>query len=251
MNNCAVIPIYLEEVSLKLREILCHNLELLKGWDVFFICPADFCHKEYERIFPQIQVISFEQWAGDIVSYNKLLLDVSFYKKFIKYTYMLITQTDVFLLKPISSVEKMIGGLGGYVGAPWFTDDGINGKLIYRRYLHGMGKSRLINKMCEPRVCKVGNGGLSLRHISMVINLLRKYHDCRNWSENEDLFFGYFGLREKGFIPPVEVAQFFSLELKAKEKIKEGIIPFGVHAWERVYPDIKDYYDELSGGVKY
>lgn len=179
-------------------------------------------------------------------SYNQLMLSAEFYERFREYEYMLICHTDALLLQPIEKMEKKFCEElhVGYVGAPWFHPDGTVGEITYRRMLHGMGKIGIINKLCEPRRAQIGNGGCSLRHVAGTISLLQKYNRKSKWNMHEDAFFAYYGQRVKGFLPTVEEAQYFALELMAREKMQEGILPFGVHGWEKVYPEILDDFPE-------
>lgn len=59
------------------------------------------------------------------------------------------------------------------------------------------------------------------------------YAKC--WKVNEDAFFSLFGILDSSFnIAPIFVAEKFSLETDAKQKmINEKIVPIGVHAWEK------------------
>lgn len=66
------------------------------------------------------------------------------------------------------------------------------------------------------------------------------YAKC--WKVNEDAFFSLFGILDSSFnIAPIFVAEKFSLETDAKQKmINEKIVPIGVHAWEKWYPNLLD-----------
>ena len=93
----------------------------------------------------------------------------------------------------------------------------------------------------DARICYVGNGGLSLRNIPKTIELLNRYEKYRKcWNTGEDCFFAYYGQENDiGFrVAPLEAAETFALESNARELITAGKIPWGVHAWEKYYPEI-------------
>jgi hypothetical protein len=109
-----------------------------------------------------------------------------------------------------------------------------------------MKKSKLIRMSCRPRVCSIGNGGLCLRNVSRTIELLSRFGKYRRkWLYNEDIFFAYFGQDFEDYLPPVSIAEEFALELRMKEQMKKGHIPFGVHKWEEWYPDLMEDFQEL------
>jgi len=130
--------------------------------------------------------------------YNGLLLDRMFWC--IIYNLggreALIFQTDTLLLDGARLDAEYAGGLYDYVGAPW------------------------VNEYCSARV---GNGGLSLRSVSKMMEYCKTIHDAERGPGklgsvpdhfiNEDLLFAIVASCDpSGRVPDVNVASGFSAE---------------------------------------
>ena len=108
---------------------------------------------EYESIAKKAGV-NFEvrhfpkEKFGSIHGYNLLMLDPSFYKKFMEYEYMLICQLDAMILG--HDLDRWLRGGYDYIGGPIFAP-GYNGKADF---------------------ATVGNGGFCLRKISSMVRAL-------------------------------------------------------------------------------
>lgn len=247
-NNAVLIPIYKTLIDSELKRSINRIVEKIdtNKWDIIFIAPHSFDYSEYKTIWKSVKVMLIDFWEGTLESYNTMLMKVDFYNKFLTYEYLLIIQDDVYLLRDIDYVDSFIEEGWGYVGAPWFYKTKEHEKEMtgYKRYIFGRSTLKIINWLCVPRLLRVGNGGLSLRNTKKIIQVLKKNRkNVKNWLLNEDGYFAYFGQFEKGFLPAVERAKEFSLEIDAKEIIKnEGIVPFGVHKWVEYYPDIKEEF---------
>ena len=145
----------------------------------------------------------------DINMYNKLLRSFLFYESISTETF-LIFQTDSIIF---SGNKKKINDFleYDYVGAPW--------------------KSNQI----------VGNGGLSLRKKSKMIEILTNKPN-KDDHENEDLYFSNYDKINK---PPFEKAKEFSVESTFYHS------PFGIHrAWDYLnkyeYRILKSKYPEID-----
>lgn len=247
-KNVVVIPIYREKIESELRHSIDRIISKIdmNKWDIIFICPYGFNYSEYMSLWSDIKTSTIEFWEGTIETYNKMLLNTNFYSYFLSYEYMLIIQDDVYLLRDSGYVDSFILEEWGYVGAPWFYKTYNQEKEMtgYKRYIIGRSKFKVINSLCVPRLMEVGNGGLSLRNIKKILCLLRKNKKyIKKWLSNEDGFFAYFGQFKEGFLPTVERAREFSLEIDAEEIMKkENIVPFGVHKWTQYYPNIERDY---------
>lgn len=84
-----------------------------------------------------------------IISYNQLLLSRTFYQRFKRYTYMLIFQTDAWIIS--DRLDEFLTKDITYIGAPWLEAD-----------------------VPEKIGLSVGNGGFSLRHIPRFRDILQK-----------------------------------------------------------------------------
>lgn len=140
---------------------------------------------------------------GMMVSeYSTLLTTSSFYEHFNGSSHVLIFQTDSLFLRPVDQV--FLSDAFDYVGAPW---------------PHHVLKDHEHN---------VGNGGLSLRRISAMLNLTRR-HGPNTMAEDV-----YIAERlQPSRLPTVSLAKLFSVELIYHPS------PCGLHQtwkWHREQP---------------
>lgn len=228
---CVVIPIYKQYPSESEKQALVNIGKKFFKYKQIIIAPFNLSLEEY--YFLNAEVIFFpEKYFKSTRTYSELLLRKQFYSKFAKYGFMVIVQPDVWIIKNDITVE--IFTQYDYVGAPWYS-----GIKLHRLQIRG---SRFIPGYDKfAKTVYVGNGGFCLRNISSCIALLNKYWlYAKHWKLNEDAFFALFGKMDKKFkIAPIAIAEQFALETQADKKIKEErIIPLGVHAWEKWYPDL-------------
>jgi hypothetical protein len=140
----------------------------------------------------KIDMILICRFNLSIAEYNKLLTYKNFYE-IIPTETLLIFQTDSMILKQNKNLIYDFLNYD-YVGAPWASG-------------------------------KVGNGGLSLRKKSKMLDILNLIQYNRN--DNEDY---YFSVRSNNLnIPSYENAKLFSIETQYND------ISFGIHrVWERL-----------------
>ncbi len=251
---CIIIPIYRTVPSE--NEILSieRNLRVLKEYDVFFVHPFSLNTSAYESIITRllseeikegknkaklcterIHFIPFKnKYFKSNKTYSRLLLSESFYRPFYDYEYMLIAQTDTYILNTKDySLNYFIDYSRNhsidYWGAPW-----PNGP-FYMPYSFKDRIKLLVVK--EPSAIHVGNGGFSLRHILNSVRLIRKKQNLIDffWRFNEDMFFSYFALTENCQFnsAPMEKAREFALETDMKTELNAGNIPYALHAFEK------------------
>jgi hypothetical protein len=104
----------------------------------------------------------------------------------------LIFQMDTILLR--GDLEKFLEY--DYVGAPWFAP--------WRFHASEQG---VIDETVQ-----IGNGGLSLRRVSAMLDIIRKYPRNDPQFYNEDMYFAYCLKVGNYKLPSVEVAGEFSIE---------------------------------------
>lgn len=254
---CVIIPIYnripAENEVLSIRR----NCLILRDYDVYFIHPFTMDVTAYEEIIIDIfkEDISDrpDESIADIFNdhihfrpfknkyfksnktYSRLLLSEAFYQTFVDYEYMLIAQTDTYILNTSYKLEDFINlsreRSYDYWGAPW--PDGPFSKPYTL-------KDRLkLTVVKHPDRIHVGNGGFSLRHVLHSYHLVRKKKNLIDfwWRFNEDMFFSWSATQADNdyTAAPWEDAAKFALETDMKESISEGNIPYAVHAWEKYY----------------
>lgn len=204
----------------------------------------------YQQIAKQFGVVLFREnfnskFFSDITGYNKLMLNKNFYRRFERFTYLLIYQLDAWVFRDelIEWCQKKYD----YIGAPWIGE----------------------NAKGEIVLSGVGNGGFSLRRVRHFIDVLsykgpvRKsnqlklkpslknniykvlyslgYQNTISYLKKdptlyEDIFISIFlsNTKLRAHIPEVEEACLFSFEQSPSylfSKIKK--LPFGCHAWRK------------------
>lgn len=239
MNNiCILIPIYKEKPSDLEYKAIENAKQKFRNYDMKYFGPGGMCLDYYPKI--KNEFVNFDKsYFSGTTGYSKLLLSDKFYRYFTEYQYIMILQPDVWILRDDFDISYFQDW--DYVGAPW-----TNGLEAYRFSFKGVSALlKICRWICNPQMCYVGNGGFSLRNVNACRKLIaRNWLYARLWRTGEDVFFAYFGLRTPKYfkLATVEIAEQFSLEKNAKEKIKKGHIPVGVHAWEKWYPELLDEF---------
>ncbi len=262
---CIVIPIYnviptdSEKISIR------RSCTVLKDYDIYFIHSFLMNTDSYEELIADIYKdeifvrpdestsisfndhIHFRQFKNRYFrsnkTYSRLLLSEDFYRQFLDYEYMLIAQTDTYILNTCHSLDEFVNisreKSYDYWGAIWPEGPFRKPYTFKDRFKLAVVK--------EPGRIKVGNGGFSLRHVVNTINLIRRHKNLIDlyWRFNEDLFFSWFAYTpdDRYRAASMEEASDFALEANMKEEIEKGHVPYAVHAWEKHYP-------ELMEGVK-
>jgi hypothetical protein len=155
-------------------------------------------HKKLAKNKNRITLINLKVDNLTIDDYNNLLVSEDFYNN-IPTEIFLIFQTDTIICKENKGLINNFLQYD-YVGAPWKDH-------------------------------RIGNGGLSLRKKSKMIEKIRK---CKYNNQNEDLFFANSCYNIKK--PTFEDSKYFSIESMINDK------SFGVHKpWNNLKKDELDY----------
>lgn len=213
MNKTAIIvPVYnkrlteLEKISLRQIQRTFENDEII------VLCPRgihiedDYGNLRYEYFHDSC----FES----VYAYNRLMLSISFYKRFEMYEYILICQLDVFVFE--NQLDYFCKLNYDYIGAPW-----IEGVFWFKDSEHFMWH--------------VGNGGFSLRRVSAFIALLEsKQDELLQVGANEDWVFS-FQASDDFKVAPMHIALKFAFERNIKKcyELNNYALPFACHAWWR------------------
>lgn len=219
-----VIPVYKTPDEQEIVSIL-QTLNLLKTWDIKLIGPESLDYNDYQMIgFKDHQIIKMDDSNfNSIASYNQLLCSKKFYQPFIEYEFLLIVQTDAWILR--DELQIWCVKAFDYIGAPW----------IFRPE---QTKKKVLVDLYPLMKNQVGNGGVSLRKIQTHIKYswLAKciYAIIR---KNED--FVWLLVSKIPFVqfrkPKWKEALEFCVEMNPKEsmKILNDNLPFSLHAWKR------------------
>lgn len=245
-KNCiVVIPVY---KTLDIHDKIAINraIDMTPDIDKVFIMPESFVTDKSFSDFENLPVERFnDRFFAGILGYNRLMLTLNFYKRFIDYKYMLIHQTDAFLFK--SDLQYWCDKNYDYIGAPWLSPHKLKKAILYSfllnvcPWVYSHHKRRMIKHYNN-----VGNGGLSLRKIETFIrilesgntqNILNTYLEkqvSKDSIYNEDVFWGLEGPRlyRKFRKPHWREAIYFSLEMYPSfgYNLMDQQLPFGCHA---------------------
>lgn len=153
-----------------------------------------------------------KEWLESISTYNTMMLNIEFYKRFQKYKYILIYQLDAFVFS--DKLLEMCEYNYDYIGAPWLMG--------YFDYLDA-----------DHCVWRVGNGGFSLRKVQSFIELLSK-KEIIDDGKNEDVVFSISN-SDSFKVAPLDVALKFAFEREVRKcfELNNKELPFGCHAWEK------------------
>lgn len=231
MEMAAVlIPVYKNELCRSEQISLQQCKKILGRYPVILVAPQTMKIENSE--LSDLPVERFPQsFFNGIFGYNRLMLSKDFYQRFERYEYILVYQLDAFVF---SDRLQYFCGLGyDCIGAPWLQG---------YRYITGI----------ERRYLHVGNGGFSLRKVSIFLEVLNE-KTVKDIEEPEDVFWASC---KKLKIAPVETAISFSFEAQVRKSfaLNQGRLPFGCHAWfnydfDFLRPYIQKYEYELDDVV--
>ena len=221
-----LVPIYKNELSSFEFYCLKKSLAVLAGRDVRFIGPASLVATYYSENFPSIQLLRLKDESfSNIENYNRLLINIEFYRLFLDYEFLLILQTDAIVLR--DDLSYWCSQPFDYIGAP--GPEGYEVHVNSGKFSGANGKNIKVY---------VGNGGLSLRRVQKCISILNEFHGeildfFNSTGSSEDLFFSVMGALSRDFIIPNEItASRFSVEVRPSYYaiLNSGSIPMGGHA---------------------
>lgn len=259
MESAVVIPIFKNQLDpdeiLSLRQCL----KILTPHPIIFAAPESLPLANYERICQEhhtnflVETFNNSNFSS-IQAYNKLMLSVTFYRRFQAFDYILIYQLDSYVFT--DQFDYWCNKGFDFIGAPWFegrsqSDENSD----FLRYAGNGGfslrKVQAIIQVLETKfkyVRKfpdlVNNYRLDRRFISLLLMPYRRfriknisYFFIRHFYMNEDSFFVFHA---PSILPKFKVAGYedaihFAFECQPKRLYNEtnGTLPFGCHAWRR------------------
>lgn len=178
-------------------------LEVFSGkYNIKIVIPNNINTEYYEKYAKIINLIKLDnKWFKSISTYNHLLCTKEFYDLFSDYQYVLIYQSDCWVYQDRLEYFMSLGY--DYYGAPWPLEP-----VTWSRN-------------------SVGNGGLSLRKVSVMKEVCQ--NNEFNFDKGEDLWFCILHKNELN-ICDLDTACNFSIEIlndEFKKRIKT--IPMGLH----------------------
>jgi hypothetical protein len=233
-----VIPVYKPCLSSLEYRSLRQACGVLGGYPLVLVKPASLDVSYLLREYPAFEVMSFsDEYFRSISSYNRLMLSSEFYASFAEVCYILIYQLDAYVFRDELSYWCDCGY--DYIGAPWLERPVYswymlpNAVRLLPEFMRGVGwrdKRMLYDK--------VGNGGLSLRRVSVHLESIALYGDRisfivrqrRYHLYNEDVFWSTLPAFR---YPSVSEALRFSFDKYPRYcyELTNHRLPFGCHGW--------------------
>jgi hypothetical protein len=240
-----IIPVYKQQPDA--NEVLSFKqcLAVLGNYPVIIAAPVSLNTQAYETIYNEAGELKTERfddyYFSGIAGYNQLMLSTGFYKRFIKYRYILIYQLDAYVFKDELTYWCQLNY--DFIGAPNLPHKNQSHEL---QFLKGYSRFiSFINRVfhANHQISNVGNGGFSLRKTKAcywLLTLLKSKIPA--WgNNNEDGFFKYWGNLLHPFfrLPADAIALKFSVEHSPAESLKKlgNVLPFGCHAFEKYEPE--------------
>lgn len=166
-----VVPIYTTALSADARRSLQRTLSVLGHHPLAVICPEGLDLSPLQALLSRARA-SVErfapEWFAGVSGYNRLMLSEAFYERFAQFDFVLICQTDVFVFE--DRLEEWVTRNVDYVGAPWVASK----PTIWRKALFRVNNFFRTKKKSDEYLFKVGNGGFSLRRVSMMRRIVRE-----------------------------------------------------------------------------
>lgn len=246
MKTIALIPVYKALRLLnKYEEIsIVNNFRQLNDFlDIAFIGPNELMD-EYTLKYPQLNFYCFKEiFFRNIQGYNELLKSLPFYKTFDKYNYLLIIQTDAWILG--SPNDLVYFYKYDYCGAISFNEDGIhgfNGGLSLRNVQSSIRVLKSLNNYERPLdIWRRHFPSKELFKPHKIISFLldvairKRIHYRLNFFEkcNEDIFWSVLAPKAVSDFKVISQkdAVKFSWEHNCEEFEKKYSLPFGCHGW--------------------
>ncbi len=222
-------------------------IKILGKHPICLVCPISLDTSIYQKLAEKydknLQIFTFhDAYFKSVKSYNRLMLSVEFYERFILFEYILLYQLDAWVFK--DELDDWANGEYDYYGAPWFVG-------------HNSASES------SPLMHVAGNGGFSLRCVKSCIKLLSTKvpyeHEVKSSIEgaepvkkirnvtimsvfmktggNEDTLFAEYGptfCKDFKAAPPEKSIAFsFEVNPRVLFKMNNNKLPFGCHAFEK------------------
>lgn len=245
-----VIPIYRPVPEASERASLKQCLAILGQHPICFVCAEGFDASHYLQIIPTATLERFNPFYFEsVLTYNKLLLSLHFYKRFSAYKYMLVYQTDAWVFR--DELKYWCGQGYDYIGSPVhrFTVDKfsslvelatVNGGFSLRKtqsHIRTLSSFRFIYPFGRLLSANVNEHGIKGLFKALNYHFLgNNTHHCLNrYDRNEDYFWAIQVPRKLPWfrVAPVAVALHFGFDNFPEISFQKSgnVLPFGCHAF--------------------
>ncbi len=205
-----------------------------------FVTPTGMSCTKLLSEFPDSYVLSKpSKFFTSINAYNSLMLMSDFYSDFKSYEYILIAQTDAFVVRDIAPLTT----LGyPYIGASW------NPSFVLTPIGRRVFVNRKFPKCLNAFELQGGNGGLSLRNVTVMLEVLKRGLNLKESGSifqervrtmNEDLAISYLCTRFGYKMPEREVLNKIFVETNSRETYRDDLI-FGFHGLDKHQPKLEE-----------
>lgn len=201
-----VIPVYSESFQGREEARLRFSAPFL-GANVVLVAPENLDVSAYSSVLGLARVEYFDKrWFESQSAYSNFMLSASIYERFRSFDVMMVYQLDAIVQR---EVPRLALGSFDYVGAPWTPPFELRWNPFRGQLLAGKGFG-------FRRQITVGNGGLSLRRISVFRRASRLLPKINNHI-NEDLVFSYFAPALRIRLPGIDHARSVFMETEASD----------------------------------
>jgi hypothetical protein len=257
-----VIPFYAEQLSHFEKIALLQCEKVLSGYPKIAIKPKGLSLPAEVSVLSNLSTISFDhEYFKNIWGYNRLMMSAVFYSSFAEYEYILIHQLDAFVFK--DDLNYWCGQNFDYIGAPWLRAKPHSSLFssYWHRFKNYWYMRNNTNKKGLPRneqlEDRVGNGGFSLRRVSLFVEycvkfkpLIERYQAAEGSWFHEDIFWSIELNRKQHRlrIPSLKNALHFAFETNPARalQINQNELPFGCHAWDKERDFWRPIFEELG-----
>jgi hypothetical protein len=215
-----------------------------------FVIPNGMSCTNLLSVFPNSLIVSKPSYYFTSVNaYNSLMLSSEFYMDYQSYEYILLAQTDAFVVRDIASLPNL--GFP-YIGASW------NPSFILTPIGWRIFVNRKFPRSIKSHELEGGNGGLSLRNIKVMLDVLHRgaeLRESRSFMQenirriNEDLAISYlcniFGYK----MPDRDTLDKIFVETNSSETYA-GDLVFGFHGLNKHNSILEEelllYYEKVN-----
>lgn len=228
-----VIPVYRRTLTIAEERRLRRTLENTAGDACFFVGPKSLRNLFTNELLRQFPFFGFsDRHFESVRTYNHWILQPELYREFSNFSFVAICQLDAIIVRPLVLRPNVNFD---YLGAPWVP-------AIYATWHPFARELKLGGPRIHPtlRMLRVGNGGLSLRRVSVFRQLPRL--PSLKELPNEDLLLSYFHRRLGIRLASPELASQWFMETGARAWTAAVPIPFvnGFHALDKWNPALEE-----------
>lgn len=164
---CVVIPVHKATMTVYEQQSLIACREHLKNYHCFLVHPQQMDTSQYLHHYSELITMPVPgEWLSSVHHYNKMKVDIEFYKLFHQYNYMLTYELDAYIFN--SAFEQHHAFEFDFIGAP-----------IFEGFMQAGRDARFLGCL---------NSGFSMRNVQSCMRVLRNIHKAkRQWK-----FFKFF-----------------------------------------------------------